>query len=433
MALEFEKDAISLSGLTGSKLKSEIIGQYYPFWWKITSGGDSVNHKYSTAIVELDAATGEMYIKDTKETVLGSAGHALSLKCENTNTKNLTVILVEKDSACYSRLRNVIRRRWPSVNIDEAGGPLHKNRSNIYLMNTELDDAIESIAQFYLGRSLFFFDPLRGVSFETIEKVARARIRTYYQVGTEFVVFVFTSDWFLGRDDFAALPKTTDKNHWSEDELRTVEEADALFGHKDWRSTILCDKPIDERETEFIELYKLSLHRWFRYVLPMPFNPKSKQIFHLVLCSNFEAGVVATKGFFCEKASNPDYKPDNKTAHTNFRNKHTEIYDGLKGIQKPKQWKILWGTIKGHEEGICDYLCRDFEKIEPDEQKRQELLEWLADKAYLIPYENDNPWGVEITQYRINWDIVKKELDIDPPYPLEPLSLRRTSLKEIGQ
>ncbi len=37
MALEFEGDAISLSGLTGSKLKSEIIGEYYPFWWNITS------------------------------------------------------------------------------------------------------------------------------------------------------------------------------------------------------------------------------------------------------------------------------------------------------------------------------------------------------------------------------------------------------------
>ena len=42
MALEFINDAISLSGLTGSKLKSEIISEYYPFWWNITSGGDRV-------------------------------------------------------------------------------------------------------------------------------------------------------------------------------------------------------------------------------------------------------------------------------------------------------------------------------------------------------------------------------------------------------
>lgn len=44
--LEFVEDAICLSGLTGTKLKSDVIGQYYPFWWGITS-------------------TGEVYIEDT--------------------------------------------------------------------------------------------------------------------------------------------------------------------------------------------------------------------------------------------------------------------------------------------------------------------------------------------------------------------------------
>ena len=74
MSLEFVGDAISLSGLTGSRLKCEVIGLYYPFWWNITSGGPSANNSWPTAIVELDAATGEVYIKDTKETILGSSG-----------------------------------------------------------------------------------------------------------------------------------------------------------------------------------------------------------------------------------------------------------------------------------------------------------------------------------------------------------------------
>ena len=433
MALEFEGDAISLSGLTGSKLKSEIIAEYYPFWWNITSGGDKANHNWATAIVELDAATGEMYIKDTNETILGSAGHALSLRCENKNTRKLTIILIEKDSACYSHLKNVIRRRWPMVDIGRAEGPLYRNRPNIYLMNVELEDAIDTISQIDLGNSMFFFDPLRGVSFETIEKVVRSRIKTYYQTGTEFILFVFTSDWFLGRDDFAALPKTTNEESWSDAELHTVEEADALFGHKVWRSKILCEKPIHEKEIDFIDLYKIYLHKWFRYVLPMPFNPKAKQVFHLILCSNFEVGVRATKGFFCERTNNPDYKPDNSIAYRNFRNKHSEIYTGLKGNQRPKQWRVLWGTITGHEEGYCDYLCRDFEGIEPDEQKRKELLEWLANEGYLIPCKADNPWDIEITQYKVNWDVVKADLGIESPKPLEPLSLRRTSLKEISQ
>jgi len=64
MALEFVQDAICLSGLTGSKLKCDVLDEYYPFWWNITSGGKTANYKYSTALVELDAGTGEVYIED---------------------------------------------------------------------------------------------------------------------------------------------------------------------------------------------------------------------------------------------------------------------------------------------------------------------------------------------------------------------------------
>ncbi|MBA7652372.1 hypothetical protein ES703_60202 [subsurface metagenome] len=433
MALEFINDAISLSGLTGSKLKSEIISEYYPFWWNITSGGEGANHEWATAIIELDAATGEMYIKDTKETILGSSGHALALKCNNSNTKKLKIVLVEKDINCYSHLKKVINRRWPNVNIFEAEGPLRSNKSNIYLMNVELDETLRAISQLDLGNSLFFFDPLRSVAYETIEEVAKARIKSYYQTGTEFIIFVFTSDWFLGRDDFAGLPTTFDETSWSQYEKKAVVEADGLFGNTNWRAQILNNKPIYEREYNFIELYKKNLHKWFRYVFPMPFNPKAKQIFHLILCSNYEVGVRATRGFFCERTNNPDYKPDNKQAFVEFRNKHKEIFEGLKGNQRPKQWRILWKTITGHEEGCCDYMCRDFEDIEQVEKERIKLLEWLANNGYMTRCDTSNSWKLQITQYRVNWQSVKDILAIEPPLPLEPLSLKPLSLKEISK
>jgi three-Cys-motif partner protein len=433
MALEFVQDAISLSGLTGSKLKSEIIGEYYPFWWNITSGGPSANHEWPTAIIELDAATGEVYIEDTGETILGSAGHAMHLKCGNANKRNLKIVLVEKDVQCYSHLKKVISRRWPKVNISEAEGPSRFNGSNIFLMNAELDEALNAISQLDLGNSLFFFDPLRGVAYETIDKVAKGRIKIYYQTGTEFIIFVFTSDWFLGRGDFSGLPVTLDEASWSKAEKKAVIEADTLFGTAEWRARILNNNPIYQREYDFIELYKINLHKWFRYVLPMPFNPKAKQIFHLILCSNYEVGVRATRGFFCEIARNPDYRPDNRKAYVEFRNKHKETIEGLKGNQKPKQWRILWKTITGHEEGICDYLCKDFEEIEQDETERIRLLEWLADKGYMTRREVSTPWNTLITQYRVNWQAVTEMLCIEPPPPLEPLSLKPLSIKEISR
>jgi len=191
MALEFVGDAISLSGPTGTKLKSEIIREYYSFWWNITSGGAAKNYDWPTAIIELDAATGEAYIEETKETILGSAGHAVNLKCSNTNTHNLKIILVEKHPECYNHLKSVIERRWSNISVAQAEGPIYANHINVYLFNDTLDKAISKIATIKLGNSLFFFDPLRSVPFTTIEKVPQSRIKQFYQTGTEFIIFVF--------------------------------------------------------------------------------------------------------------------------------------------------------------------------------------------------------------------------------------------------
>lgn len=433
MPLEFEQDAICLSGLTGSKLKCDVIGDYYSFWWRIASGGQRANYEFSTAIIELNAGTGEVYIEDTKQTILGSSGHAIDLKCSDPNTRNLKIILVEKDVACYAHLKNVIRRRWSTVDIGLAEGPLQFNSSNIYFLNMALDDALNDIEKINIGNALLFFDPLRSIEYRTIEEVARKRINTYYKIGTEFIVFIFTSDWFLGRDDFAGLPTTVEDKAWSEEQRRTVSEADALFGDREWHEQILNNAPIYERGKRLIELYGDRLHKWFRYVLPMPFNPKGNQIFHLILCSNFETGVRATRNFYCGITGNPQYAPDNRRAFNEFKTRYPEIFQGLSRNRRPTQWRMLWHTIIQHEEGICDYLCSDFKTIEQNEAKRQESLEWLENKGYLERENSINAWQLPIKQYKLNWATTKVELGIDPPPPLAPLSLKPLSLKEISQ
>lgn len=423
MALEFVQDAICLSGLTGSKLKCEVIGEYYPFWWHITSGGPRANFEYPTAIIELDAATGEVYLQDTKETILGSSGHALRLKCSNPATRYLKVILVEKDDACYQRLKNVIRRRWGNVDIGLAEGPVQFNSSNIYLLRQTLDSAISNIEKIKLGNALFFFDPLRSVEYATIEKVASKRITDFYKKGTEFIIFVFTSDWFLGRDDFFSLPNTLDERTWSSGQKETVFEGDALFGNHEWRDHLLNSKSVHEREKSLIELYRSKLHKWFRYVIPLPFNPKTNQIFHIILCSNFTTGVKATRNFYSEKTGNPKYSPDNKAAFNQFRKYHPEIFIGLSGAKRPIQWRILWKTIVEHEEGICDCMCSDFEDIEANTEIRQHSLEWLRKNEYLDKFNVENAWKLPIQQYKLNWSVIKIKLGIEPPLPLKALSL----------
>lgn len=433
MPLEFNKDAICLSGLTGSRLKCDVIGQYYPFWWNITSGGPRNNYRWPTSIVELDAATGEVYIEDINQIILGSSGHALELKSTNPNTSNLKIVLVEKDVDCYGHLKEVIKRRWSNIDSRYSEGIKRYSPSSVFLLNMGLDEALKSIDKISLGNALFFFDPLRSVDYSTIEKVASNRIKNYYRTGTEFIIFIFTSDWFLGRNDFVGLPTTNNPNSWSPEQYKSVLEADKLFGNESWRAYILNNLPIDERENQLINLYKNRLHKWFRYVLPMPFNPKANQIFHLILCSNFETGVKATKKFYCERTGNIEYSPDNSRAFARFKSIHPVIFQGLTRNRRPIQWKILWSIITQHEEGICDYLCSDIENIDQNNRNIQQSLEWLKSEGYLKSIKFIPAWDIQIPQYQLNWNIIRERLGVSPPSPLKPLSFKTLSIREINK
>lgn len=430
MGLEFVEDAISLSGLTGTKLKCDVIGSYYPFWWKITSGGKNLQYEKPTAIVELYAATGEDYIKDTGETVLGSAGHALNLKVNrlgeaDINTASLKIILTEENPECYVHLKKVIERRWPSVPIEQAEGPTKSNSSNIYLLNRNLDDALAAVEYISLGNAIYYFDPLRSVEWTTVEKVARKRIKNPFQTGTEFIIFLFTSDWFLGRDEFVALPEVAQEEQWSKEQKATVTEADGLFGNEKWRKHVLNAEPVGIRQARFIMLYKISLWKWFRYVLAMPFAPKKEQLFHLVLCSNYDAGIKMTKDSFSSKTGNPTYLPGrspHENAYAMFKKAHPEMVAATNGRRKPLAWRILWRTIKYHEDGMCDCLCKDFEEIEPNTGSVASALKCLHSKGYLHPINVQSAWQIPITRYAVKWQTIESSLNVEPPPKLKPIS-----------
>jgi three-Cys-motif partner protein len=415
--LNFHGDAIELSGETGTKLKSEIIGKYYPLWWSITSGGQRNNFSKPTAIVEMNAGTGEDYIKDTDKTILGSSGHALQLKAENQNTSQLKIILVEKDSQCFFHLQNVITRNWPKL---QFATNTESNNSDVYLLNiaTSIPEIIENIE---LGNVLFFFDPLLYTPWSEIEGIAHKRIKRYYQTQTEFIVFLFTSDWFLGRGDLAPLPTDERTSNWNSQEQKTVSEMDGLFGHMKWRSYLLNSKHVDEKMRTLVELYRERLHRWFRYVLPLPFTPKNLQIYHLFMCSNYEVGVRITRDFYTIYTDNPKYSPDNNSAYSKFLKIHPEMK--RKGTARSYEWKILWKIIREHEEGICDARCLDLHDELLDYDSLKNILEWLSTEKYIkqINYLTD-AWKDMPNVYRINWNIIKERLDIDSPLPLVPLA-----------
>lgn len=423
--LDFKGDAIVLSGVTGTKIKSEILGDYYRLWWNITSGGERNSFAYKTSIIELNAATGEAFIEDTGETILGSSGHALQLKGGNSSSTYLNVILVEEDAKCYAHLKNVIKRNWPRLRWTEnvSGSTRH---DNVYLLNMNLVDALKEIEKLGdLGNALFFFDPLLYTPWEHIENVARSRIQRYYQTGTEFIVFLFTSDWITGRGEMVALPRSNDPKSWTKHERMTVEACDMLFGHSEWRARLLNNRSPDQRIQRLVDLYKERLNKWFRYVVPFPFEPKPRQRYHLFMCSNYEVGVRITRGFYAENTGNPKYSPDNRAAYAKFIQLHKD--KRLPGTARCDEWKILWAVITDHEEGICDSHCKDIVSKQPDLALRQQALEWLAANGYITKIGKlTDAWENVPDSYKLNWDFVKAKLGVAPPAVLKPLSLKRT-------
>jgi len=64
----------------------------------------------------MNAATGEVFLEDTKQITLGSSGHAIELKVSrHPDSKEMKVVLVEENEQCYNHLKNVLSRRWPSI------------------------------------------------------------------------------------------------------------------------------------------------------------------------------------------------------------------------------------------------------------------------------------------------------------------------------
>jgi three-Cys-motif partner protein len=427
MPPEFRGDAIELSGLTGTKLKCDILGGYYPLWWSITSGGSTIGHPKDTAIVEMDAGSGEDCVKETGEIILGSSGHALNLKMTNPLASKLKVILVEKDRACFDHLKNVIRKRWSTLNLDLAEGPISSNRTSVYLIHQGLSEAVNMIKQIPLGNSLFFFDPLLYTPWSEIERVARDRITTYYQTGTEFIVFLFTSDWFSGRKNMnpplAPLPTTGNANEWSPEESATVAKMNVLFGNENWSLLLTKPIPYNERIESLVHLYKNRLRRWFRYVLPLPFQPKPSQTYHLFVCSNFETGIRITRDFYTKFTNSPKFSPNNSEAFARFKKLHPEkAMNPTNPRKKSDEWHILWTIITDHEDGICDMRCLDLRRIQPTDGMRLEALKWLQGKGYLqTSGQYTDAWPNPPVLSRLDWGPVKQNLGIDRPPQLVPL------------
>ena len=422
--LKFHGDAIELSGSTGTKLKSEIIGRYYDVWWSITSGGDAKKHSLRTSIVELNSGTAEDYIEDIGETILGSSGHALELKFngQKYDTSALQIILVEENEECFDHLTKVINRRWPQIKLKEDLKDGALKSTSVITIKSSLKGALDQINRLSLGNSIFFFDPLLYVSYLDIKNVVDNRIKNFYQTGTEFIIFVFTSDWFSGRESIDLLPLPDYVPNESEKSMKTILKLDDLFGDQKWREKILRSNETQTKIDLFVNEYKLRLHRWFRYVLALPFEPKKGQLYHLFFTSNYEDGLDISRRCYQNATNNDNFNPSNQIAYKIFRNAHPELVQNLTRAERPREWKVLWKIIKNHEEGLCDMFSRDLLDVAGSHTDLYKILEWLRNAGYLKINEDIKVnWANPPDIFELNWQYLKNFLGIDTPQELTPL------------
>ena len=422
MPLEFHDDAIILSGIYGTELKTSIIANYYKFWLNVTTRGSwgDVN------IIEMNAGTGEIYIEDTKQTILGSAGHVLDLKYGQSGAiySKLNIILIEEDNECRKHLNNVLKRRWPRAELVNSDGKKRWSRDGEVVLYNDADTFLnESSSGELLGISLFYFDPLLSVSWELIERITKSRIIDPFQIGTEFLIFFFTSDWINGRKKFHALPRTKEISSWNAGERKSVQFADETFGNRSWLDIMTSESDDEQLKNGLIELYKSKLRVWFRFVVPLPFVPKRNELYHVFCCSNFSVGTSVLSSIYGEYAQSFGLQADNNSTYNIFKAKYPSLLADLSPRKRPVEWRVLWHVMRNHADGICDNRCRTLLEIAGNEQNVKKKIKWLEKENYLKQFNVQYwPWDApKFTIYQIDWEVVNEKLNVDRPIIAEPL------------
>ncbi len=436
MGLEFKDKAIILSGVAGTRLKTGVLGNYYYFWHKVQSGGEKRHYRYPTSIVDLNAGTGLIYIKEEDEIILGSAGHALDLKymTPEIGSNNLSIYLVEAHPQCRQFLIENMEERWDiRLNSqDDLDHPLLTN-GRVWLFESE-----EHFLRFTGGgsmieRGLFLFDPLLAPEYRIIEGVARHRIRVPFQIRTEFLLFFFTSDWVSGRTGFAPLPRFADEANWTEEEEETAKQADAVFGDRTWLTITSSGLDDGHIQNALLDAYVQKMMKWFRFVMPVPFQPKTEQIYHLLCCSNYDVGINAIKSNWAHLVSMHKgmLVQSGVTTHANsifpnFRELHPDLIRSLPaGKRRPIEWRILWKIAKSFVDGTADSRDRSLLEITEIQTELDSFLSWLANENYL-EIITDIPWAwegyEEVPRYRAAYDVLSDMLGLAPPILMEPLT-----------
>ncbi|MFQ5833946.1 MAG: hypothetical protein ACE5H4_14665 [Candidatus Thorarchaeota archaeon] len=436
MGLEFKHKAIVLSGVAGTRLKTKVLGRYYRFWHSVQSGGKRGSYRYPTSIIDLNAGTGLLYINEEREIIYGSAGHALELKYKSIDigTKNLSVFLVEEHDKCREYLLENIEEEW-DVKLQQQKGisyPVWTNGA-VWLFESVKDFLEFTESGSMIDRGLFLFDPLLAPEYAVIERVAKSRISIPFQRGTEFILFFFTSDWVNGRKGFSPLPRDADESKWKKGETGSAQIADVAFGNRAWLRVMEMNGSSDVLQDSLLLAYEMKLRKWFRLVLPIPFQPKKGQTYHILCCSNYEVGINLIRsewehlvGIHKGERVRSGVIDLAKDVFPRFSAEYPGIMlSRKKGQKRPSEWRVLWKVAREFADGTCDQNCKSLIDIAGSSAEVERCLEWSESEGFLTR-ETKIPWAwakhPQFPRFRANYNRLNEVLGISLPLPMRPLT-----------
>ncbi len=392
---------MSISFKEHTKEKLESLVNYYEEWSFIVSS-------QKCYIIDCNAGTGYVNIKDKNQTIFGSALIAINLFKKSYNNK-LKIILIEKDIGNFNTLKKNISECILDNNLNV------KIDSDIIFYNDDwaniIDDVISSTQD---GIRLFFLDPfaIKSLPFHKLNSLIKhgQSFFGYKETGIEVLI---NWAWHTIRrkiGKYYAYKTDPLKIKGIESELEIL---DNFFGSVNWKEIVNKYPPnifkansraqIELLRDELILAYVVTICKQFKYVKihSVYARKKEKKInlvgrgtlkYFLIFASNYQGALdIIDKKFreyrdkiifeddqetLLKYFSNSDHKKDDElkiSLEDRIRSIELELNDKLYSINK-KIIKYLYYR-KNYDYGCYDFaLFKKFE-IDPEHYSIKYLIE----------------------------------------------------------
>lgn len=317
-----------------TKIKHLVFADYFDKWVKILGSAQPLNY--------FDCFGGKGAYKEGETIYFGSPILAAEIiKNNETNLKRkVALIIIDKDNSNLDNIKKILEYKQLDVK------PNFINRDFDTAINKILDDSPN------LTPTFFFVDPFGF-------KIKISTLKRMLEVPHSEILLTFMYNGIVRNLD--------------------VRDADkiliGLFGSKEWEK--LKDLESREKEKKIVELFRLELKKFCRFVYPyrLCFPEMNRTFYYLFHLTNHYLGCEIMKGSFAKfNRGRIEYKGKTKDQMTFFDYDHIKI-DEIKGYLLSTYKGSIKSFIEIIEEQIDEtpYLVKHIRQAIKDLEKESKV------------------------------------------------------------